>query len=293
MAINPNLKNVFGGGQEGAGNLRTSKTNGSSTINQNDWKIEIDRNGLVKKNKFEVHFGVPFPINSDISRAVVMRADTVTMPGVNLSTAQDTNIYGPVREIVDGVNFAETVDINFILDRSFMIRDFFDAWQRTSYDEQTWNLRYYNDYIGTVDIFALDEGAPSTLSAPAGQLPSPTFGLRLWEAFPKTIGPVEFSNATVNEYAVIPISFAFRYWTDISVHGSAQPFESVLSIGGTSQQQILEQTTSGTTKQAIAASKQAEFRRQISELGGAVSSDGNGAVIRNAPAAGSAASSPF
>ena len=47
MAINPNLKNVFGGGQEGAGNLRTSKTNGSSTINQNDWKIEIDRNGLV------------------------------------------------------------------------------------------------------------------------------------------------------------------------------------------------------------------------------------------------------
>ena len=54
MAINPNLKNVFGGGQEGAGNLRTSKTNGSSTINQNDWKIEIDRNGLVKKNKFEV-----------------------------------------------------------------------------------------------------------------------------------------------------------------------------------------------------------------------------------------------
>ena len=49
------------------------------------------------------------------SRDISLRCESVTLPGINLSTIQDTNIYGPTRDIVDGITYAEEVAMSFQL----------------------------------------------------------------------------------------------------------------------------------------------------------------------------------
>ena len=69
-------------------------------------------------------------------------------PGINLSTIQDSNIYGPTRDIVDGVTYAEEVAMSFAASSDLEERVFFERWQKGSFNPQTWNVGYYNDYIG-------------------------------------------------------------------------------------------------------------------------------------------------
>ena len=47
------------------------------------------------------------------ARNISLRCESVTLPGINLSTAQDTNIYGPTKDVVEGVTYAEEVTMSF------------------------------------------------------------------------------------------------------------------------------------------------------------------------------------
>ena len=33
----------------------------------------------------------------------------------------------------------------------------FETWQRLAYNPQTWSMGYYDDYVGSLDIYQLDE----------------------------------------------------------------------------------------------------------------------------------------
>ena len=50
---------------------------------------------------------------------------------------------------------------------------YFEVWQRLSYDNVTWSMQYYENYIGAVQIFQLDEED------------NIMYGVELVEAFPK------------------------------------------------------------------------------------------------------------
>ena len=47
------------------------------------------------------------------ARGIGLRCESVTLPGINLATATDSNIYGPTRDIVEGVTYAEEVAMTF------------------------------------------------------------------------------------------------------------------------------------------------------------------------------------
>ena len=40
-------------------------------------------------------------------------------------------------------------------------------------------------------------------------------GIKLWEAYPKTINPITLNHAPNGEIVKIPVSFAYRYWTKL------------------------------------------------------------------------------
>ena len=48
------------------------------------------------------------------ARAISLRCESINMPGRNLNTLTDSNIYGPTREIVDGVTYAEDIAMTFV-----------------------------------------------------------------------------------------------------------------------------------------------------------------------------------
>ena len=43
----------------------------------------------------------------------------------------------------------------------------------------------------------------------------PSYGIRCYEVYPKTIGPVQLSSAATTSPITTQVSFAFRYWKNI------------------------------------------------------------------------------
>jgi len=187
---------------------------------------EIRSDGVVKTNQFEVHINFPQSFDTRRDRSITLRAQSVFMPGTNLSTVTDNNIYGPDRNIVSGVTYANEVSVTFLLDSQMKIRTYFEDWQKLTYDETSWNLKYYDDYVGTVDIFSLSNKLETNSAfKSSGNLKDiPNYGLRCWKAYPISIGQVEFSSSNANTLGTIDIGFSFRYTTNIDRMGSDEPF---------------------------------------------------------------------
>lgn len=138
-------------------------------------------------------------------RTIQMRAESVQLPGRNLSTADDANIYGPIRTVADGVNFAEDINITFQCGSELGERKFFEAWQETCYERETWNMKYYWDYVGTIKIYLLDVNNKRR------------YGLACMEAYPKTVGGIDLTYTPASDIAKVTVSFVFRYWKNIDI----------------------------------------------------------------------------
>ena len=136
-------------------------------------------------------------------RRTSMRCESISFPGRNLDTTPDTNIYGPTREIVDGYSFAN-VSASFQCGIDMREKLYFETWQRLAYNVQTWAMQYYEDYVGSVQIFQLDENNIAR------------YGVELVEAFPKTIAEQSLGYATTNEIHKISVTFSYRYWKNLN-----------------------------------------------------------------------------
>ena len=140
-------------------------------------------------------------------RATGLRCESISMPGRNMDSTPDTNIYGPEREIVTGYSFG---DINAIFQCSSDMREkkYWETWQRLTYNPKTFDIGYYNDYVGTVDIHTLDEQERRR------------YGVRFVEAWPKTIGAQSLGYADNNTYQTVDITIAYRYWVNLTDESS-------------------------------------------------------------------------
>ena len=137
------------------------------------------------------------------TRSISLRAQSVNLPGRNLTTSNDTNIYGPEREVVEGVNYAEEISIEYQARSNLSERVFFENWQRQAFNETTWNIGYYNDYIGEIQLFVLDKQDQRR------------YGIKLHDVFPKTIGPNALAYDANDTLMLTPVNFSFRYWTSL------------------------------------------------------------------------------
>ena len=137
------------------------------------------------------------------TRKVGLQCETIEFPGRNLDTTPDVNIYGPERNIVSGLSYA---DITGVFQCSTDLREkiFFETWQRLAYDNQAWNLEYYDTYTGSLDIFQLDENNRKR------------YGVQLIECFPKTIASQSLSYAPSTEIQKISVTFSYRFWKNLT-----------------------------------------------------------------------------
>ena len=156
-------------------------------------------NSYAVPNRFEVIITAPMP-NYAEQREVSLRCETVSIPGRNLNTLTDSNIYGPTREIVDGVTYAEDISMTFQASSGLDERVFFEKWQELAFDPQTWDVGYYNDYVSDIEIYLLDRQDQRR------------YGVKLIEAFPKTIAGTDLGQSLNNEIIKTTVTFSFRYW---------------------------------------------------------------------------------
>ena len=148
------------------------------------------------------------PTSGDISnnktiRETSLACENISFPGRNIDTTTDTNIYGPTREIASGFSYAE-VSATFRCSSDMKEKLYFETWQKQSFNTQTWSMQYYEDYIGAVQIYQLDENN------------NRKYGVELVEAFPKTIGAMTLDYSNGSEINKLPVTFSYRWWKNLN-----------------------------------------------------------------------------
>ena len=140
-------------------------------------------------------------------RATGLRCEAISMPGRNMDSTPDTNIYGPEREIVTGYSFGD-INATFQCSSDMREKKYWETWQRLCYNPQTFDIGYYHDYTGSVEIHTLDEQE------------NRRYGVKLVEAYPKSIAAQSLGYATNNSYQTIDVTIAYRYWTNLTDESS-------------------------------------------------------------------------
>ena len=198
------------------------------------------KDGYAKANRYEVVIGlpsgatqasvddagmdatataVPQLLSGDTARRISFRCDTISIPGRTLRTQMKGNIYGPPHEVVQGQTYAE-VQATFYCGSDLAERYFFEQWQKISDNSKTFDINYYKEYVGSVDIYQLDERDERR------------YGIRLEEAFPKSLGEIAYGHASSNQINKVTVGFSYRKFRNLATEelgGGSQNLESNLS----------------------------------------------------------------
>src|SRR5210317_173085 len=145
----------------------------------------------------------------EIARNVGMMCDSVSMPSRNVAS-EAHQIYGTKREMPYAYTFPGTIDASFYGDKFLRQRAFFETWQKLIFNINTHNLNYYDEYTSEIDIYQLGQ---STTGADRDRI---TYGVRLYEVYPKTIGSIEYSYGA-DDIVKVPITLAYRYWRNLTL----------------------------------------------------------------------------
>ena len=196
------------------------------------------RDGYSRPNRFEVVITLPAGVSGassggagdsalasnmqqirsgETARRISFRCNSISMPDRSLRTVVNSNIYGPPHDIVQGQTYA-TVSASFYLSSDLAERYFFEEWQKTTFNTDTYDINYYKEYIGSVDIYALNEKDERQ------------YGIKLEECYPDTIGGINFSHEKATSVNTFTVSFKFRYFRNLGTEPSAdkEPVESTI-----------------------------------------------------------------
>jgi len=139
----------------------------------------------------------------DVVRKVSMEMSQVAFPGMTLETQEDTNIYGPPRKIVVGQTFAE-LTTSIRVSQDFKERNFIDNWQRLAANRADFSVGYYDDYVGTMQIFQLDQNNRRR------------HGVELVECVPTTVSELAADYANQNAIHLMSVTWSYRYWKNLT-----------------------------------------------------------------------------
>jgi len=193
------------------------------------------RDGYAKQNRYEVVILLPSGVtgsgdemgtsakagfvNSQLAgetaRRISFRCNSISIPARSLRTQVNSNIYGPQHQMVQGQTFAP-VEASFYCGSDLAERYFFEEWQKITYNPDTYNINYYKEYIGSVEIYQLNEQDERT------------YGCKLEEAFPVTIGAMPYGHGNSNQIQTISVEFAYRYWRNIATEPQKANLDSTL-----------------------------------------------------------------
>jgi len=213
--------------QKAGGNPETTIGRFQSYINEAE--------GFQRKARFYVEFGMPNGVTSGnavgdtdlqgddetqgFSTSVdthAMRTDTtkrrvqafcneISMPNREAIT-KEIRHNGPTRKFIYDYTSAP-ITATFYTDKFMRERTYFEIWQKAAFSNVTHNYNYYNDYVAPVDIFALGSYASRQ------ERDDVTYGVRLFDCYPKTISEVSFAHAS-NDVQTFTVTFDFRYWVN-------------------------------------------------------------------------------
>ena len=142
-------------------------------------------------------------LTQSLGRQINIHCDSVSMPGKDLQT--QTVQYGsaPEQDLVTGHGYGGQINASFYADSFLRERHFFEMWQKMAVNHTTHKAKYYDDYVGKMQIYQL---ASDNLQD------QPSYGIEATEVYPLTISAVEYNYGSANAIVKINIGFNYRRW---------------------------------------------------------------------------------
>lgn len=133
---------------------------------------------------------------------LVLRCESITMPGQNIETTSDNIKLGPTREHAFGVNYGQINGV-FLEDNKLSAKYFFESWQRKIFEPGKFTMSYYSEYTGDMTIKQYN---PLLDKSP--------YGVKLIGVFPKEVSQLEMATAN-GEFLRVSVTFAYHHWEEL------------------------------------------------------------------------------
>ena len=161
-----------------------------------------------------------FPSQTDLlavqqanGRRVQAFCSAIEMPNREMVQKEVRHGNKPARKVVYDFK-SDNISATFYADKFMRERSYFELWQKAALSTSTsYNVNYYDNYVTNVNIFQLGQYASRQ------ERDDVTYGVQLIDAFPVSIGAVDYS-ADANTIQTISVDFSFRYWINYFIDQS-------------------------------------------------------------------------
>ena len=178
-------------------------------------RLVAGENRQLGQNQVHVNNRVALSEMSSVNKQLVLQCSSVSMPAHDLQTQNRAYGSEPGREMVQTHGYAGTIDCSFYLSTDLREKHYFELWQSLAVDNFTHKANYYDDYVGSMEIYQLSS-SEQEIGDTVGDIESVrTYGIRASEVFPKTVGAIAYSHDSANEIASLDVRFEFRQWYNI------------------------------------------------------------------------------
>lgn len=185
-------------------------------FNLENFKALVLGQGLARTNRFEVFVQVPSDVRGldasilNDSQKISLLCEQASFPLLNLNT-KSHRIYGPpYPRPVTSEYGGEGIPLTFHVDRKMGVKKIFDDWIQYIVSKDNYHVKYQYtnsnpNYTSDVEIYQLDEAD------------NRTYGVRLKDAFPRSVNLMELNNSAQNQTHRLTVLFAYRKWESLDV----------------------------------------------------------------------------
>jgi len=172
-----------------------------------NFSSRIAASGLASPNKFEVVFtNIPGATADDQTQLNLM-CDQVSLAGRDVQAILDLQ-YGIRRQVVYNAPAYTPLSLSFLCTDGMKEKRILDAWNNRCVNvTKGFNVAYYNDYIGELDVYVLDRSGKNR-----------TYHMHYHEVYPKTVTAVELNHGTTNATLRVTAEIQYAFWTTNSIH---------------------------------------------------------------------------
>ena len=183
-------------------------TGNTAQFNVSHFSSKIATDGLASPNKFEVIFrSIPGHTESGDLKQLNLMCDQASLAGRDVQAILDLQ-YGIRRQVVYNAPAYTPLSLSWLCTDTMDEKRILDEWnERCVSVKGGFNVAYYNDYIGELDIYVLDRSGKER-----------TYHMHYHEIYPKTVTAVELNHGTTNATLRVTAEIQYAFWTTNSVH---------------------------------------------------------------------------
>ena len=147
---------------------------------------------------------------SSVTSRLSWLCDTINIPSRSLTTTEFRTYGLPVKRPYGSV-YTES-QMEFLCTREMGEKKFFDAWVNYIFNNRSYDMAYYDNYVTDIDIYHLDRSMTDLTD-----LTDSTYHIKLIEAYPTLVGEVSL-NHTATEVLKIPITFTYKKYVHADIN---------------------------------------------------------------------------